>query len=243
MELCDRIAVIRKAMGLTQEQLGELVGVSRQAVSKWEAGQTVPDALTVAKLCQALHVSADYVLLGKEPEEEKEPSGRGDQPCEPPEECPVCGRKNQGNICQTCGYAIPETPPKGGRYAVVATGGWMGSVVEESHSAEELEKYCGFTPESAKAVRAQIANYGSFMLLRRGLDDRAAQWLTAHLSRNVFQLKIVEDCGEPEETLLLKNSAMELPPAFRKEEPMGFGGTVLAVTVGVILALLVLSFF
>lgn len=241
MELSDRIAVIRKAMGLTQEQLGELVGVSRQAVSKWESGQTVPDALTVAKLCQALHVSADYVLLGKEPEEE--PAEKGDQPCEPPEECPVCGRKNQGNICQTCGYAIPETPPKGGRYAVVATGGWMGSVVEESHSAEELEKYCGFTPEAAKAVRAQIANYGSFMLLRRGLDDRAAQWLTAHLSRTVFQLKIVEDCGEPEETLLLKNSAMELPPVFRKEEPMGFGGTVLAVTVGVILALLVLSFF
>ena len=88
MELCDRIAVIRKAMGLTQEQLGELVGVSRQAVSKWESGQTVPDALTVAKLCQALHVSADYVLLGIEPEE-KEPSGRGGQPCEPPEECPA----------------------------------------------------------------------------------------------------------------------------------------------------------
>ncbi len=38
MELNERIAVVRKAMGLTQEQLGELVGVSRQAVSKWESG-------------------------------------------------------------------------------------------------------------------------------------------------------------------------------------------------------------
>ena len=38
MELNDRIAAVRKAAGLTQEQLGELVGVSRQAVSKWEAG-------------------------------------------------------------------------------------------------------------------------------------------------------------------------------------------------------------
>ena len=39
MELNERIASVRKAAGLTQEQLGELVGVSRQAVSKWESGQ------------------------------------------------------------------------------------------------------------------------------------------------------------------------------------------------------------
>lgn len=81
MELKDRIAAVRRAAGLTQEQLGELVGVTRQAVSKWEAGQTVPDALTVAKLCEALHVSADYVLLGKEPEEQTAPE---------PEEAYVC---------------------------------------------------------------------------------------------------------------------------------------------------------
>jgi len=68
-ELKDRIAAARKLAGLTQEQLGELLGVTRQAVSKWESGQTVPDAVTVARLCKALHVSADYVLLGKEPEE------------------------------------------------------------------------------------------------------------------------------------------------------------------------------
>lgn len=68
-EMKDRIAAARKLAGLTQEQLGELLGVTRQAVSKWESGQTVPDAVTVARLCEALHVSADYVLLGKEPEE------------------------------------------------------------------------------------------------------------------------------------------------------------------------------
>lgn len=69
MELKDRIAAVRKAAGLTQEQMGELVGVTRQAVSKWESGQTVPDAITIGRLCLALHVSADYVLLGREPEE------------------------------------------------------------------------------------------------------------------------------------------------------------------------------
>ena len=38
LQLKDRIAAVRKAAGLTQEQLGELVGVTRQAVSKWESG-------------------------------------------------------------------------------------------------------------------------------------------------------------------------------------------------------------
>ena len=49
MELHERIAAVRKAAGLTQEQLGELLGVTRQAVSKWESGQTVPDTVTVAR--------------------------------------------------------------------------------------------------------------------------------------------------------------------------------------------------
>jgi len=73
MELKDRIAAVRKAAGLTQEQLGELLGVTRQAVSKWESGQTTPDAATIAALCEKLHVSADYVLLGKEPGEDRPP--------------------------------------------------------------------------------------------------------------------------------------------------------------------------
>ena len=77
MEWNERIAFVRKAAGLTQEQLGQLLGVTRQAVSKWESAQTVPDAVTIARLCEALHVSADFVLLGKEPEQ---PDGAGDEP-------------------------------------------------------------------------------------------------------------------------------------------------------------------
>ena len=68
LELNERIAERRKAAGLTQEQLGALVGVTRQAVSKWESGQAVPDALMMAQICRALHASADYLLLGIEPE-------------------------------------------------------------------------------------------------------------------------------------------------------------------------------
>ena len=68
MELHERIAFVRKAAGLTQEQLGEKLGVTRQAVSKWESNQATPDALTIARLCTELGISADFVLLGKEPD-------------------------------------------------------------------------------------------------------------------------------------------------------------------------------
>ena len=87
MELKDRIAAVRRAAGLTQEQLGELLGVSRQAVSRWESGQTSPDVSTLAALCEKLRVSADYVLLGKEPGE-----GQSTGPAyEPPDTCPAAG--------------------------------------------------------------------------------------------------------------------------------------------------------
>ena len=118
LELKDRIAAVRKAAGLTQEQLGELVGVTRQAVSKWESGQTAPDAATIAALCQALHVSADYVLLGKEPEESAAPAA---PVYTPPDTCPCCGRAVEGTICPVCGYPLPAVPPRGPRYAVIST--------------------------------------------------------------------------------------------------------------------------
>ena len=101
MELNERIASVRKAAGLTQEQLGELVGVSRQAVSKWESGQAVPDALTITALCQKLHVSADYLLLGVDPDTA---SGSAASAYTPPDTCPCCGRHVGGTICPVCGY-------------------------------------------------------------------------------------------------------------------------------------------
>lgn len=58
----ERICEGRKALGLTQEQLGTILGVSPQAVSKWEKGQTLPDLLLIPQLCRALGISADDLL-------------------------------------------------------------------------------------------------------------------------------------------------------------------------------------
>ncbi len=62
--LSERIAELRKAKGLTQEQLGQLVGVSAQAVSKWEKGGA-PDVELLPVLTDRLGVTIDG-LFGKE---------------------------------------------------------------------------------------------------------------------------------------------------------------------------------
>lgn len=231
MELKDRIAAVRKAAGLTQEQLGELVGVTRQAVSKWESGQTVPDAVTVAKLCEALRVSADYVLLGKEPEDAAAPPPAYTLP----DTCPCCGRPVSGTICPVCGYHLPNFPPRGSRYAMIVTTWGVGN--RESHAAA-LEKYCGLT--HAKAVVEQGCASDTYALLRRNLTDDAAQYMASHLDQSWFGLLIVEDCGEEDDgALFIKPRAMELPPQLVKSDGIGFWGVVGAV----IVALLILSFF
>ena len=43
MNIADRIQLLRKAKGISQEVLADQIGVSRQAVSKWESEQSMPD--------------------------------------------------------------------------------------------------------------------------------------------------------------------------------------------------------
>ena len=57
-------------MGLSQEQLADIVGVSRQAISKWETGQSIPDLDKIILLSKTFSVSTD-VLLGNEHDNSK----------------------------------------------------------------------------------------------------------------------------------------------------------------------------
>ena len=66
MTLGERIAYYRKKAGYSQEGLAERLGVSRQAISKWETGEATPDAERIIALAAALGISTDTLLLGKE---------------------------------------------------------------------------------------------------------------------------------------------------------------------------------
>lgn len=65
MDFKERIFQARKAKGLSQEDLAEIVGVSRQAVSKWETGEAMPDTEKLIALCNALEQNMEYLVLGK----------------------------------------------------------------------------------------------------------------------------------------------------------------------------------
>ena len=61
-EIAKRILDRRKALGLTQEQLGERLNVTGQAVSKWETAAALPDVLLLPELCRALEISFDELF-------------------------------------------------------------------------------------------------------------------------------------------------------------------------------------
>ncbi len=68
--LGKRIAALRRDKGLKQDDLAQQLGVTPQAVSKWENDQTCPDITLLPQLAQILGVSVDELLSGKAPQEE-----------------------------------------------------------------------------------------------------------------------------------------------------------------------------
>ena len=60
----NRIAKYRKGKGLTQEGLANLMGVSSQAVSKWETDASCPDISALPQLCKLLGITTDELLTG-----------------------------------------------------------------------------------------------------------------------------------------------------------------------------------
>ena len=87
MDLSDRIQYLRKARGISQEGLADQIGVSRQAVSKWESEQSMPDLDKIISMSDYFEVTTDYLLKGIEPVVQKE------------EEQSIKHRRIASNIC------------------------------------------------------------------------------------------------------------------------------------------------
>lgn len=62
LQLYGKIQARRKALGLSQEELAQRMGVSRQSVTKWETGLSAPDLDRLVELADTLGVSLDYLL-------------------------------------------------------------------------------------------------------------------------------------------------------------------------------------
>ncbi len=62
MTTSEKLQKIRRREGLTQEQFAEKIGVSRQALSKWESGDALPDAVNLMSISRIFNVSIDRLL-------------------------------------------------------------------------------------------------------------------------------------------------------------------------------------
>lgn len=77
MTLGEKLLNLRKARGWSQEELADQIGVTRQAVSRWESDAAKPDADRIIALCRIYGISADYLLLEGAAGETGQPTTRG----------------------------------------------------------------------------------------------------------------------------------------------------------------------
>lgn len=73
MKLSEKILYCRKKAMLSQEALAERIGVSRQAISKWETGEATPEVTKLLQLAQTFGVTTDWLLSEDAPQPEPSP--------------------------------------------------------------------------------------------------------------------------------------------------------------------------
>lgn len=85
IEIANRLLQYRKRMGLSQEELAEKIGVSRQAVSKWERAEAAPDTDNLIELSKVYGVSLDEMLKGESEKEAEDTAPEQPESAEEPD--------------------------------------------------------------------------------------------------------------------------------------------------------------
>ena len=75
----QQLSILRKSKGLTQKEIAEHIGVTRQAYANYESGNREPDFKTLLKLAEYLDVSTDYLLGETDEIKEKTPAEVSEQ--------------------------------------------------------------------------------------------------------------------------------------------------------------------
>lgn len=214
MELNERIAAARRAAGMSQEQLGEALGVSRQAVSKWESGQTKPDLEAVGKMCELFHLSADYLLLGKEE------------------------KKDDGSSAQAQAQAQPQPQAQSQNQTQYTSGGYSLVLVDTNPTPRETLHMLLNSGMPEEEVDRLIESLPA--VLASGLSLEEAYRRAKDFERCGLVKVIRDESAKTQESMLW---AVPIEAPEEKGAGLGFGGTVLAVIVGIILSLLLLMLF
>ena len=100
MKLNEKILYYRRRAKLSQEELAAMVGVSRQAVSKWELGDATPEVDRLLALAQAFGVTTDELLDGGEPSHDRK---EAEAPREEPHRTAAPDSPQEGSFEKTTG--------------------------------------------------------------------------------------------------------------------------------------------
>ena len=115
MRVEEKLVNLRKSKGISQEQLAEALGVSRQAVSRWESGDSTPDMTNLLGLCQYFGVSADYLIFDEKDIDgasfKSIPSGKANAPS---------NKQYIGHLISSICFLVASVA-----YAVIAVEGYM----------------------------------------------------------------------------------------------------------------------
>lgn len=215
--------------GCLRNSWGEKLGVSQQAVSKWESGQNNPDVAYLAEMCRLFGVSSDWLLLGKETEQASAPA-----------RCPDCQAIVTGldNFCPNCGCSL-RSPPKE-QYALV-----LRSIIADPVDSNVLYRickegtYCPTFPlpeDFSSDDTHRILNNAPRVLFRGLTLDQALAIQGRFLQSSYLQI-----CSDPTGNTPLPR-LMDCPYKPDTEHGMSFSATVAAVILGVMCAILILSF-
>lgn len=81
MNLSGKILELRKSNGFSQEQLGEKLGVTRQSISKWESGESLPEIERLSDLSKIFNVTIDYLMSDASDENDTSNISRVEKSC------------------------------------------------------------------------------------------------------------------------------------------------------------------
>lgn len=236
MTLGERIALARRQAGLSQEQLGDKLGVSRQAVSKWESDQTNPDVAYVAQMCRLLGVSSDWLLLGEESAQTAAPA-----------RCPGCQAIVSGldQFCPNCGRSLREEkkPPEGYTLLLKASSGKNYSPAEDLVRLSKTGLFLEDSPlhKPLSWQEAAALTDSAPLVLARGLAENQLRPIWKKIY-NESMFTFFQDCEEENPTVLATYPGVDPTNlSQRPREPLSFGMVVLAVVLGVVGGIFLLS--
>ncbi len=125
MTLAERLKEQRKRAGLSQEELAELAGVSRQAVTKWESGRAAPSTKHLFRLAEIFGTTVDLLLPGEPPA----PETPGAPPCGQEREAPGPAFRERAKRNLRCALAVAAG------YLLVYLAGRVAGTAGEASSA------------------------------------------------------------------------------------------------------------